>query len=653
MSALNATRSPNLPRLHVPDGCTITANRDGKGLRCLHAAFHEIVSTVRRLGEDIVEIDVGWCEPQLAVKLNESSFENSTNVRRLTVWKCGVQTIAPGTFGRLQFMETLDLGENTLTTFNQETSRGLSFLSELYLNSNLISTFSTAAFARLGNLTTLNLNQNRIFSLDIGTFSGLTKLKHLQLEQNLLLDFQPDTLKGLVSLESFSLSFNRINMIHAGTFQNHTNLKKLSLCSNNINSVEYGAFQDAKALEVLDLDKNYYLFYISTRHFSGLSSLRSLSMNGVGLDIIDNEDLGLILKDQTHSLRELYLPETEFSNRHLPMIQTLKRLETLDLSMNRLGYILDSSLPTVVKNGSLNLRDNKIFYIDGTVFDGMDNSSIHLDGNSFHCTCKLAGFSKWMRSDGRVVKDAGEITCVGPIEMYGKRVVDYDPYWWQCSPYVPLVALVFILGFVIIVAVIVLIIYCNWINLKHWLMERRAITQTIADDAVEPEPVDESSRLRRPDLYRNSLRQGQTGAFVIYDYRDSVVLTWINKYVEDQLFAHPMKITLQWSAGPEVIPLWKQIKDFSFQVNAFLVIVNEEFLEKHWPGIAEMSGVDNIMKCVLVLYGKKKSELPKGMTKLGCPCYQWPESGTRFTTLERERDQFWKLLRLSLKGISK
>ena len=170
----------------------------------------------------------------------------------------------------------------------------------------------------------------------------------------------------------------------------------------------------------------------------------------------------------------------------------------------------------------------------------------------------------------------------------------------------------------------------------------------------EEEPDQEPSErtpILNPALYRNSLRQGKTGAFIIHNIYDKPLLDWVNKYVESQLSNHPMKISLQFPAGPEVIPLWKQVKEFSFQVNAFLVLVSDEFLTNHWPEMAENSGIENIMKCVFVIFGKKKSELPKEMERLKCTRLVWPETGTRFTTLERERDQFWKQLRLALLGI--
>ncbi|XP_064641231.1 trophoblast glycoprotein-like [Lineus longissimus] len=363
--------------------------------------------------------------------------------------------------------------------------------------------------------------------------------------------------------------------------------------------------------------------------------------------------LAVLLKDQA-LLTKLYLARTNLGNSHTILFKHLKQLEVLDLTDNEFGYIQESTLPKLVENGDLYLFGNKIMYIEEDAFKGLRNRSVTLNENPWHCSCKLAPFSSWLRSnEGAAVVDRQELICDGPIQIYGQKVVDYDPYWWECSPYVPLVALLFIVGFLLTVAIIALIVYCNWINIKHCCLERREMAKPIDDEHRdrEDEPVGRDSLGQRAGGY-SSLRQGKTGAYIIYDMYDRAVLNWVNKYVEDQLFRHPMKITLQFSAGPEVIPLWKQVKDFSFQVNFFLVLVTDGFLELHWPEIAQKSGIDNIMKCVFVLHGKKKSELPKEMTRLSCPCFQWPETGTRFTTPERERDQFWKKLRLALKRIS-
>jgi hypothetical protein len=221
---------------------------------------------------------------------------------------------------------------------------------------------------------------------------------------------------------------------------------------------------------------------------------------------------------------------------------------------------------------------------------------------------------------------------------------------WNCSP-LPLITLLFIISIALIVVTIVIPIYCNRVHIRHWILERREAAKPPEFD--EPEDRRTREMVQREGIEMNSLRQGKTGAYVIYNFNQQPLFYWTNKYLDENLQLHPLKITLQWPAGPDVWPLWKQVKDFSFQVNFFLVLVNDDFLANHWPGIAEHSGIINIMKLVFVLFEKKKSDMPKELKALKCPCLEWPETGTKLMNLELCRDLFWKELRLYLKSNSK
>jgi hypothetical protein len=232
------------------------------------------------------------------------------------------------------------------------------------------------------------------------------------------------------------------------------------------------------------------------------------------------------------------------------------------------------------------------------------------------------------------------------MSMYGKTLWDFDAYWWQCSEYIPLIALLALIGLAILVAVITLIVCCNRVNFKHWLLERRQLSivkkETEQEDATERTPVFPTGQRR------DSLPKGKTDAYIIYNYTEENVLRWINQYVQNKLFEHPVKITLQFAAGPTFKPFWQQVKEHGFDVNHFLVIVTDDLLDNHWKEMSEKSGFENLSKIVLVLMGKKKRDLPKDLIRLSCPCLEWPQN-TYFTTLQREREQFWKQLRLALK----
>jgi hypothetical protein len=163
--------------------------------------------------------------------------------------------------------------------------------------------------------------------------------------------------------------------------------------------------------------------------------------------------------------------------------------------------------------------------------------------------------------------------------------------------------------------------------------------------------INERSRLISGP-WMNSLPKGKTGAYVLYDMYDQDVLNWVNKHIEDKLCNHPIRVTLQWAAGPDHIQLWKQVKEHGFDVRHFLVIATDDVLKNHWPEMSEKSGLENLAKFVVVLMGMKKKDLPKDLVRLGCPILEWPETETHLASLQRQRDQFWKRLRLALKDLS-
>ncbi|XP_064647864.1 carboxypeptidase N subunit 2-like [Lineus longissimus] len=642
----------------VPPQCKVTKAAEGTKLECQDGRFSIILQAIRAIGNEIVVINVLDCAPMEPVSLNASCFINNTNLMELCFSNCGVMNIAAGTFTNLKRLATLDVSRNDISTVGGDIFSGLTHLRSLELSYNNISSLSGRIFVHMGNLKLLNLERNKINHIRNRTFHGLSKLKILQLRYNRIHNLHPLAFSGLHSLEELGLTSNKIAYIPKGIFKPVENLTSLYLGRNELLRLDDYAFRHLKKLEKLFLFENVLAFSkylnLEPKIFAGLKNLKLLELSGVDLTNLEDSDIRTLFYDQRESLKGLYLGDTRLTNNLLVMAKDLTHLKELWLSHNRLTHIEQSLLPKIGEFGQLFMDNNKIVYIDEHVFEAMDSTlDVTLMGNSLACSCKHAGFSRWLQSaQGSAVHDRDNVYCESPKLMYGTLVMDYDPYWWQCSQYMPLVALISTVGFLLIVTLVILIVYCNRINLKHWLLERRVASMP-NDEEQDAEQPTESGPLLNPALCRNSLRQGKTGAYIIHDIYERYLLEWVNKYLEDQLFNHPMKITLQFPAGPEVIPLWKQVKDFSSQVNAFLVLVNDQFLANHWPEMAEKSGVENIMKCVFVLHGKKTSELPKEMKRLQCPCFRWPETGTRFTTLERERDQFWKQVRLAVKATIK
>jgi Leucine-rich repeat (LRR) protein len=498
-------------------------------------------------------------------------------------------------------------------------------------------------------------------------FVNTTVLTNLTITGCFVSDIAPGTFAGLVNLESLYLGENTLRRVTWGMFQGLSNLKKLYLNSQRgfqqIGTIEIGALAHMHNLEILDLSDNGRLQFFppeanSTSFLTGLKKLRVLSMNGIFMHNLPKDEniLFKFFEYQEESLTEVRLSGNHLCNHHLPMLRNLRNLRTLDLWNNILGYIQTNSLPKLA-NATLYLQNNNIMFVEVGALELMENVNITLvddqDGNPFNCDCSNKEFAKWIYNyrgvshTGVRVVGAVSFSCAGPQHKYEEKVMDYDPQWWECRPYDSFViALVFILGFIFIIATIIMVISCNRVNIQHWQLERR--------EQATPKP-DSLADVTGPLLprVRTNSHHGKTGAYLIFNYKDEKVNNWANRYMDANLHLHPMKVSLQWPAGPEVKPLWHQVKEVSFQVNAFLVIMTDEFLENHWPGIAEKCGIENIMKFVVVLFGIKRNKLPKELKRMGCPCLNWPVKGNKFITLERCRDKFWKELRVCLKTLHK
>ncbi|XP_064638657.1 uncharacterized protein LOC135494532 [Lineus longissimus] len=529
-----------------------------------------------------------WDCPSESAELTESFFGNNINLKDIIISRCNINNIGTSVFEKLSRLKYLDLNSNRISQVTKEVFKGLT------------------------NLSSLTLLSNEIYEIQEGTFENLVNLSELNLESNKLDQFDNGILFGLKNLETFSLGDQEIE-------------RDLRECTGP-------AIDDLR----------------------GLTRLKDLNLAGVSLCALEREsDLSLFFKDQEETMTVLDLSSTQLTNTILPILRNLKRLKNLNLRGNNLGYILDGSLPKLASDGLLDLSFNRVMYIDELALTGFDGG-LDIMFNSFYCDCKLLGFTNWLQEYARSGSvDVSMILCSGPVSMYGTKVVDYSPYWWQCSQYIPLIALVAVIAFAVLLALVTLVVYCNRVNFKHWLLERRAAAKA-EKEAEQESAATERSALVPPNRLCgiNSLPKGMTGAYILYNMDEVDVKRWVDQHIEEKLYRHPMKITLQWAAGPGFMPLWKQVKDYGFGVRHFLVVITEELLRHHWQQMSENGGVENLSKFVLVLWGKKKEDLPADLRRLRCPCIEWPMTEPKFSSLQREREQFWKRVRLALKDLS-
>ena len=228
-------------------------------------------------------------------------------------------------------LETLDLGNNDLTS----------------LPSNL--------FDGPSNLLFLFLSGNKLESLDADIFDGLTKLWWLYLNINSLASLDPTLFDGLTNLKTLALSDNSLSSLPSGLFDEATALTTLYLHGNSLASLDAGLFDGLTALRTLRLNDNS-LASLNAGLFHGLTALRSLYLNGNNLaslnvdifdglgdlstlDLSDNSITALtagVFEDLDGSMQNLYLWSNGLTALPAEIFTGLTGLKGLDLSCNAL-----------------------------------------------------------------------------------------------------------------------------------------------------------------------------------------------------------------------------------------------------------------------------------------------------------------------------
>jgi hypothetical protein len=467
----------------------------------------------------------------------------------------------------------------------------------------------------------------------------------------------PGTFSGLPNLETLDLNQNLISKIALGSFKGLRNLKRLYLEGQvpSLQIIENGALKDVSNLDDLNLSNNPRLMLNSFRKgfLTGLKNLRTISLNEVGLSGIPPYDKAWenFFQEQVGTCNYLGLRNNGITTQYLPILKKFERLRYLDLQDNAIGYVEGNALPKL-QNGELSLDNNRIRFIEVKTFTRMNNLTIRMYRNPFSCHCNNKEFAKWIRDNkqsittkkkgagnGLLVPHADAFTCYGPHDMYGKKVIDFIPEWWQCNHALPGIAVACAVAAAAVVAGIVLILYFNRLDIKHWQLEKQDQQENEKKDQKEDEEREEERSLPR------------TRVLVTYDMKDKTALTWSQEYLDENISKHQMKISLKWAIAPGVKPLWQQVKEVSPSIDFCLVLVTDEFLAKHWPDLSEKSGVHDLMKFVFVLIETKCDELPKDLQWLQCPCLEWPEIWKcACPPLTYRRRQFWNELRVVLKG---
>ncbi|XP_026842293.1 toll-like receptor 7 [Drosophila persimilis] len=185
--------------------------------------------------------------------VEQAVFKNCSDLKELDLSSNQLNEV-PRALQDLAMLRTLDLGENQIRTFDNQSFKNLHQLTGLRLIDNQIGNITVGMFQDLPRLSVLNLAKNRIQSIERGSFDKNFELEAIRLDRNFLSDIN-GVFATLVSLLWLNLSENHLVWFDYAFIP--SNLKWLDIHGNYIEALgNYYKLQEEIRVKTLDASHN-------------------------------------------------------------------------------------------------------------------------------------------------------------------------------------------------------------------------------------------------------------------------------------------------------------------------------------------------------------------------------------------------------------
>ena len=414
--------------------------KDLRNLRYLYLHMNEISVLPEGIFDNLQSLSVLCLSENLISVLPEGIFEDLTSLETLMLdfnnisQASGIRAnfslmgslnlssnqiseLPDGCFNNVQQLRSLDLSYNRISILPEGIFNNLYQLAYLFLNNNVISDISgisahlsplqylemsgnqtmdlpDRAFSYLQQLLHLDLSYNRISILRKGCFdnlprleylylnnneisdpsgisANLTTLKYLDMSRNQIVDLPDRAFSYLQHLRYLILSYNRISVLRYGIFDNLTQLFSLDLNNNEISDLT-GISANLSQLTYLDLSRNQ-ISDLPDRVFSYSNQLLHLNLSYNFIACISEE-----IFDNLDQLIDLRLNNNNISN-PVTFQGYLPKMESLDISSNRISVLSPLFLWGLGELNWLNLRNNTITELSGVCFTSFSLKLRYLD----------------------------------------------------------------------------------------------------------------------------------------------------------------------------------------------------------------------------------------------------------------------------------
>ncbi|XP_016969487.2 leucine-rich repeat-containing protein 70-like [Drosophila rhopaloa] len=270
-------------------------------------------------------------------------------------------------FAMMTILDTVELGNNSISRVSIEAFKGLSHVWRLGLQDNDLTILPDGVFHSLPELVDLNLNRNKLATLEFKTFSKNPKMKYLWLRDNPLTMVLAIPLKQLIRLDLANCRpLEELQMHTAETvILSNSGVRKLDVVGSvsklyaRKNRLRYLQLDDKMSIIELDLSDN-------------MMQTKELHKILLGMWRLQRLDLSCNL------MNELPVPNSGNSDE----VFFLPNLRFVNLSSNMLEYLHGDSPLMSPALYYLDLSHNKIRILDPHIFKMVNNLQyLHIEWN--------------------------------------------------------------------------------------------------------------------------------------------------------------------------------------------------------------------------------------------------------------------------------
>lgn len=144
------------------------------------------------------------------LQLHQEAFKrvHLSNLKKLFLRDCNIETVHKAAFITLAIMIELDLSKNRIRYLHPDTFKSTEKLRLINLNNNFIDKLEDGLFRNLKFLQKVEVSNNRIVRIGTKAFVNLPQLKILRIDGNSLSHMKPETLMALRNLSGLDLHNN-------------------------------------------------------------------------------------------------------------------------------------------------------------------------------------------------------------------------------------------------------------------------------------------------------------------------------------------------------------------------------------------------------------------------------------------------------------